>query len=45
MNVEDREAQLMAIKDFFPFDFICESDGIFDDLFFNNPIMRCFDNV
>jgi hypothetical protein len=45
LDVKDRETNLNHIKDALPKNFIMEYDDISDDLFFNNPILRCFDDL
>jgi hypothetical protein len=42
---KDRESKIEMIKQALPEHFIMEYDDISDDLFFNNPIVRCFDDI
>jgi len=42
---EERQKYTDYIKEALPEKFIQEDEDISDDLFYNNPIFRCFDNL
>ena len=44
-DIKDKESKVELIKKALPAHFIMNYDDISDDLFFNNPIVRCFDDI
>jgi hypothetical protein len=42
---EKRDGHTEMIKEALPDKFIQEDEDISDDLFYNNPIFRCFDEL